>query len=338
MRILILLFTAIIFNTVTGGLVATTFGFNPLIGIVLFNIASFIHLPEGVGAKLTKEIWLADIMEKFYPVSNFLSAARDLSQFVENDKLNLAEAGVDPNVLINNTTYPVPFAERTDTPLEIVLDVYDTEGTVLRNAELVELAYDKRQSVVLGHKNALLLKFAQKAAHAYAPNSNGPYTPVLETTGNASSGQRKPITFNDIVNLKTVFDNLDCPGERVLVLNPIHENDLIKQDLELMKAIYSGAVNNLFGFRLFVFSKTPVYNRSTGVKAAWGAAANPSTDTISSIAFVASEVMKAQGSFDMFERLRDPEQKGDIINFQMRAVALPFRGKYIGAIYSAYAA
>jgi hypothetical protein len=39
----------------------------------------------------------------------------------------------------------------------------------------------------------------------------------------------------------------------------------------------------------------------------------------------------------MFERLDDPEQKGDIINFQMRGLALPKRDKAIGAIYSAFA-
>lgn len=287
-------------------------------------------------AKLTKEIWLADLMEKFYPSTNFLSAVRDMSQFVDNDKINIAEAGVDPDVLINNTTYPVPFAERSDIPYEIILDVYDTEGTVIRNAELVELSYDKRQSVIAGHKNALLQKFAQKAIHAYAPDSDSKNTPVLPTSGNATNGQRRPITFEDIINLKSRFDAIDAPPDRVLCLNPIHENELIKADITLMKAIYSGNVTSLFGFRIFVFSKTPLFNKITGTKKAWGSAENPETDTISSVAFVASEVMRAQGSFEMFERLRDPEQKGDIINFQMRAVALPIRNKAIGAIYSSY--
>ena len=45
--------------------------------------------------------------------------------------------------------------------------------------------------------------------------------------------------------------------------------------------------------------------------------------------------MRALGTFDMFERLKDPEQKGDIINFQMRGIALPKRNKMIASIYSA---
>lgn len=324
----------ILINTVVGASVSTAAGFSPESGVIVANLLSLIPTAKGVVmAKLTKEIWLSDIMEAFIPNRAFLSAASNMDQFVENDKINLAEAGVDPNVLINNNTYPVPFAERTDTPLEIVLDVYDTEGTVIRNAELIELAYDKRSSVTAGHKNALLNKFSQKAIHAYAPSANGEFTPVRATTGAAANGF-KMITFQDIIDLKASFDDLDAPEDRVLVLSPKHFSELAKQDLLLMKTILQSN-DRLFGFKLFSFSKTPKYNKTTGEKVAFGAAAAPTTDTIASIAWCESEVMRALGTFDMFERLKDPEQKGDIINFQMRGIALPKRNKMIASIYSA---
>lgn len=337
-RIFVSILFTIVLNTVVGGATAGAFGLNPLAGVITANGLSFLPSVPGVlSAKLTKEIWLPDIMEKFFPATSFLSAASNMDQFVDNDKINLSEAGVDPNVLINNSVYPVPFAGRDDVPLELILDTYDTEGTVLRNAELIELSYDKRQSVIAGHKRALLQKLAQKAAHAYAPASNAAETPVIATSGAAGAGTRKPLTFGDIIDLKTEYDNMDAPEDRVLILNPLHENDLIKADLALMKAIYAGTIQKLFSFRLFVYSRTPVYNRTNGVKAAFGAAPAPATDTISSVSFVGSEVMRAQGTFKMFDRLNDPEQKGDIVNFQMRALALPKRNKAIGAIYSAYA-
>lgn len=323
----------LLLNAVVGASVSVAAGFNPLAGALVANVLAMIPTAQGVlSLKLTKEIWLADIMEAFIPDSSFLSAASSMDQFVENDKINLAEAGINPNVLINNSTYPVAFAERSDTPLELVLDVYDTEGTVLRNADLIELAYDKRQSVINGHRNALLNKFAQKAIHAYAPASDATFTPVLGTSGALTNGF-KVITFQDLLDLKTRFDDLDAPDDRVLVLAPAHYNQLAKQDITLMKAIMQGK-EPLFGFRLFTYSKTPKFNKTTFAKTAFGAAAAPATDTISSVAFVGSEVMRAQGSFDMFDRLRDPEQKGDIINFQMRGLALPKRNKLIGAIYA----
>lgn len=282
---------------------------------------------------LNKQIWLADIMEDFYPDGSFLTAADNFDAWVENDTINLAEAGVEPEVLINNTTYPVAFAERSDTPHALVLDYYDTKGTVLRNAELVELSYDKRGSVTKQHKNALLKSFQIKAAHAYAPAGDTSTTPVIATTGAAANGF-KVITFKDILSLKAEYDLMDAPLDRVLVLNPLHFNQLAAEDLNYLRGVMANG-NELFGFKLFNFSKTPIYNKSTGAKVALGAAAAPTTDTISSFAFVGSEVMRAQGTFDMFERLKDPEQKGDIINFQMRGLAMPKRNKYTAAIYSA---
>ncbi len=283
---------------------------------------------------LEKEIWIADIKEGFIPKTNFLSAVTSMDDLVDNDKINIAESGVDPAVLINNSTFPVAFAGRTDTNNDLVLDTYDTEGTVIRNAEQKELAYDKRISVTRRHKIALLSKFAAKAAHAYAPAEDGANTPIIASSG-AALGNFLKITFEDILSLKDKFDQLEIPDDdRVLLLNPTHFNQLTMQDLNLMKAIMQSG-QPLFGFKLFSSSKTPVYDKTTGVKAVFGAAAAPTTDTIASVAFAGSEMMKAQGTYDMFERLRDPEQKGDIINFQMRAIALPIRNKFMGAIYSA---
>ena len=44
--------------------------------------------------------------------------------------------------------------------------------------------------------------------------------------------------------------------------------------------------------------------------------------------------MKADGTVDVFAKYNDPDQKGDVINFQKRFIALPLRSKGLGAIYS----
>ena len=54
----------------------------------------------------------------------------------------------------------------------------------------------------------------------------------------------------------------------------------------------------------------------------------------SSVAFYSKEVMKADGEFYMYSREDDPEQRGSIIGFDKRFVALPIRGKGVGAIVS----
>ena len=63
---------------------------------------------------LQKEIWINQIKQNFYPDSSFLNFVRDFSALVEFDAINIAEAGVDPDVLINNNTYPIAVKQRVD--------------------------------------------------------------------------------------------------------------------------------------------------------------------------------------------------------------------------------
>ena len=61
-----------------------------------------------------------------------------------------------------------------------------------------------------------------------------------------------------------------------------------------------------------------------------------STDTayFASVAFCKSEVMKADGDIYMYSRVDDPEERATIVGFDKRFIAVPIRGKGIGAIIS----
>ncbi len=331
------LITSLLFNAIVGGIFAAMLGFSPFIGALVSIALGFIPRPKlALFAGLNHEIWISEVLDKFYPDWSFLKESRDMSDMVEYNTINLADAGADPEVLVNNNPYPVTFAQRTDTPLALPLDVLDTKGTVVRNAEEKETSYDKMASVVLGHRNALSDKAARLAAHAWAPAADGAATPVIESTGAGANGFKK-VTLNDIIDARSKFDAEDTPyGERILVLHPTHYAQLIAEDVELFKGFIGQQPGfDLFGFKVYGYSKTPIYNKSTGAKVALGAAAAPSTDTISSFFYTKSEVMRAMGTTEMFARLKDPEQKGDIINFQMRFSALPLRNKALGAVISA---
>lgn len=282
---------------------------------------------------LNTQVWVSQIQKNFYPDSSFLRETSDFSGLVEHDVINMGEAGIDPKVMINNTTYPVKMAERADTNNEIVLDEFSTENTVVREAEKVELSYDKVESVIFSHRNSLQAACAKKAAHAIAPAENTDFTPIIGTTG-AEVGGFKCLTVADILDLKTAFDEMDAPLDgRVLVLSPRHLRDLILADLECFKDITditNGQPRMFAGFKIYPFTKVPTYSK-TGAKNAYGAKAADG-DRPASFAFCKSEVMRADGSFTMFDRLRDPEERGDIIGFSKRFVCLPIRNKGIGAI------
>ena len=282
---------------------------------------------------IEKQIWISMLMEGFYPSRTFLARSVDMTAMVEYNKINLAEAGVDPEVLVDNTTFPVPTASRSDTALELPLHTFDTKNTVVRNVEAMELAYDKMESVVRQHRNTLQAKTAAFAANNWAPQTNKELTPVRKTSGNTNKQGLVALSFQDILDMDAWFRSKDIdPSTMVAVLNPYHLADLMAEDMKLYKEMLTG--NKIFGFDLYTFSQLPYYNASTGAKVAFGTAAQ-NTDTQCSLFYCANEVMRADGDIDVFARYKDPEQRGDVIGFQKRFTALPIRNKYQAAIYSA---
>lgn len=334
MKFIVTLVTAILFNALTSGVFASSLGVSHSVmfafqmGLSLIPLNLTGCLCEG----LNREIWIPEIIEKFYPSDSFLSYAKNLDAWVDNNKLNLQEAGVDPKVYIDNEVYPIPIAVRTDIPHEIILKRFDTENTVHINAIEIEESAEKRQSVIEGHRNSLRLKFARLAAFNWAPAGNSEYTPVDASEGGKNKRGYASMTYEDVLNMESRFDDMEVPMDgRVLVLNPQHATDLRLQDLTLYKTIFSES--KLFSFTVIRSSLNPKYNGSTGKKLPWNAATS-ATDAPSSLFYYRNAVGRAQGTVGMYSRLDDPEYRGDVIGFNMRGVATPITGKYLGAIYS----
>lgn len=334
LKMIVGLITALLFNALTSGVMAETLGishglmFSVQMGLSVIPLTPAGCLREG----LNKEVWIPEIIEKFYPSDSFLTYSKDLSAWVNYDKINLQEAGADPKVYIDNEQYPIPIAVRTDIHHEIVLKRFDTENTVYINAIEIEESAEKRQSVIEGHRNALRQKFARLAAFNWAPAQEGDNTPVISSSGAKNLRGYKAFTFEDVLNMESRFDDLEIPlDERIMVINPQHMIDLRTQDMNMFKAMYNE--NRLFSFRLTRSSLNPKYNGTTGVKTAWNAPVS-STDAISTLAYHQYSVARAQGTVDMYSRLNDPEYRGDVIGFNMRGIAMPVTGKYIAAIYS----
>lgn len=287
-------------------------------------------------ASLQKEVWINQLMGNFYPDSSFLNYVKDFSQLTENDAINLAETGIDPKVLINNTTYPIGIVQRVDTPIRIELDKFETENTLVRRPEVIEYAYDQLESVLMGHSSILRARTAEKAAHAFAPQEDTPDTPVLATSGENKNG-RKMLTFDDIFNLKERYDKAGIPLEnRYLVLHPSHVTDLLRLDVKVFKDlmdVVNGVPKKFAGFGMLQFQLPPVYDFSTLEKKPF-ASEPDENDTFCSFAFYGDEVMKADGEVYMYIRENDPEERGTIVGFDKRFIALPIRGKGIGAILS----
>lgn len=286
---------------------------------------------------IEKQYWIAMLKEGFIPSTSFLSRSVDMSEFVDYNKINLAEAGVDPKVLVDNTNFPIASAQRTDTPLELPLHTFDTENTIVRNIEEKESAYKKMESVVRAHRNALHRQTASFAANNWAPSKSADLTPVRATTGAPNASGQKALSFEDILQLRSWFTGRDVPVDSlVLVLNAIHEADLLAEDAKRYKEMIVNG--KIWGITYFTSSVLPYYTAATGVKKAYGAAVAEATDTQASLMYCDTEVMRALGTTEVFAKYKDPEQRGDILGYQQRFTALPIRGKYTAALYSEKAA
>ncbi len=286
---------------------------------------------------LNKEIWENQIMENFYPDRSFLSRVKDFSEHVNGHKLHIPSAGIDPKVLINNNTYPISVVGREDEDNEITLKKFETENTLVRRPDAIEYSYDKVESVIGQHRSTLQTHTAKTAIHAFAPSADTVDTPVITTTGEAYNG-RKRLCTADILTLKERFDDALIPLEnRFIVLSPKHVSDLLKEDLKLFKDITdlkNGEPFKFAGFGFYAFAYMPTYR--DGAKVAYDAKYE-NGDLFASVAFCGSEVMKADGELHMYALEDDPRERGTIIGFDKRFIAMPIRGKGVGAIVSATA-
>lgn len=286
---------------------------------------------------LNKEVWVKQLMEGFYPDNSFLRKVMDFTEHVDANKLHIPSAGIDPKVLINNTTYPISVVGREDEDCVIALDKFETENTLVRRPEAIEYSYDKVDSVIRQHRSTLQAQTARKAIHAFAPTSDTKDTPVITTTGEDYNG-RKRLRAVDILSLKERFDDALIPlADRYIVLSPKHVSDLLNEDLNLFKEITdlrNGEPFKFAGFGIYSFAYMPTYRG--GSKVAFGADAQDG-DAFASVAFYAREVMKADGEIHMYALEDDPRERGTIIGFDKRFIAMPVRGLGVGAIVSANA-
>lgn len=300
-------------------------------------------LNEGV---LT-EVWTGELIKHLRAgdKATFLDGLPDYSQYANNDVIHLVDVGGDPEVLVNNKTYPIDIQQIDDTDATFSLDKFQTKATPVTDDELYALSYDKMASLKERHGDAILEKKFAKAIHALAPDSATAKTPVLKTTGAVEGGTttgRRMLRREDIVAAKKEFDKMGVPVEgRRLVLCTDHVNDLLLHDQKFAEQYYNyttGKISNLYGFEVYEYVANPVY-KTNGTKVAFGT--RPSEHEYqASVAFYARNTFKATGSTTMYysEAKTDPTNQRSLVNFRHYYIVLPKRKEAMLAITSEYKA
>ena len=167
---------ALLFNGVTGAVFGAVCGIPAALSALGMNAVAVVvgALPVEPGilrAGVYKEIWTGELVKYLRRglEATWLDGIPDSSSLVNNDVIHLVDVGVDPDVLVNNTTYPIDLQALDDADLTISLDKFQTKVAPITDDELYAISYNKMSRVKESHGNAINdAKFA-KSAHAIAP-------------------------------------------------------------------------------------------------------------------------------------------------------------------------
>lgn len=280
-------------------------------------------------AGLQKEVWVPGIKENPVPDHSFIIESEDMSEYVENNKLHLAEAGIDPQVHENyfqGKENPLPVADITDVPNEVVLNTYSTEQTRHRDLQEVELQYDRRASLIQRHKNSLAKNLGKRAAFQWAPQENNEFNKIFNIQANDS-------VIDALIDLEAFYAANDIFEGLNICFTPEHMARIKKEDKKLYKEILDEG--RMYGFKVHRYSQNPLYNKASGEKKPFGSVITPGEDVRATFTWVKGEVFRCWGDTEMYATLRDAGLQADLISFAQRALVGKIRAnspKYHGAI------
>lgn len=350
MRQIIKIFTAVLFNCIVGAVLAHCMGASAEAGAIVANLvaiaaAGFLPRASACAGVLT-EVWTGELIKYLRRGldGSWLDGVPDESTLVNNDVIHMVDVGIDPDVLINNDTYPIDLQELTDGDKTFSLDKFQTKVTPITDDELYALSYDKMARVKESHGNAISDAKFKKAAHAMCASENTAKTPVLTTSGekDADTGRVK-LTMKDVIAAKRAMDKLNVPAEnRRLVLCSDHVNDILGWSEEFSRQYNldntNGKVGRIYGFDIYESAYNPYYT-TAGNKKALDAAVTTG-EFQASFGFYAKRVFKATGSTKMYYSLAetDPEYQRNKINFRHYFIALPKKSDAGVTIISGYQA
>lgn len=257
----------------------------------------------------------------------------------ETNLIHLPIETFQPEVLLNNTTYPIAIQEFTDSEVIIKLDKYQTKATSLSDDQIIGASYARIDSATRGHITQINSTKYRKAIHAQAPAADTAKTPVItvDYTGLTTGAEKANALYEGIVALKGKFDDDEVPEEgRRLVLSSKDVNILLLDRNRFgnqISNINTGQIaGQIAGFDTYSYVANPRYTVA-GAKKAFGAVKD-AADKIASVAFHKENVAKKTGlTKQYFKKAEsDPENQTNLLNYRHYFIAMPAKNEMIGAI------
>lgn len=284
---------------------------------------------------IQKELWQSTIIEGLFADNSFMSKAVNDDMYVNQGKtVHIPNAGAPSNVEVDRASVPATAKKRTDTDVDYTLNELTTDPIYIPYADMVELSYSKRNSVISQDRANLIEKAAEQMLYNWDPtNSNF----IRTSGGNAAAhtpsatGNRKALVKADVLKLMTKFNEQNIPqSERYLLLDAQMYSQLLNDLSEADKWSFlqsadmqKGILGQLYSFNIMMRSRVLRYT-TAGVLSKWSAEGVIS-DNAAGLAWHKESLSRALGEVKLFDSMDNPLYYGDIYSFLVRCGGKPRR-------------
>lgn len=296
-----------------------------------------------------RQVWTGETLKamKLLEMFTWVTAiTKDYSRFVtpvgeENEVINLASFPARPDVLIDNTSYPIASQNLATDNINISLNKFQTKVTKITDDELYANSTQVVKNHTDAHAEAIMENKFAKGAWNICPTGNAAKTPVLVATGGNDGTGRKMLLWEDIVRYKRALDNAeisDRPGSRIMALDTNHQTDLASVDQKFRDQFYDFATGkpfNALGFSFYQNNLNPYYNFTSLAKQSLGVTPTNAMRR-ASMFFSTDRVGKAIGSTKIYlaPAATDPENQSARMNARHYHLITRLMNEGVGAIVS----
>lgn len=290
------------------------------------------------------KVWNKYIVEKLRKVNDYLRYTSDESSSVLGGAVvYIPQAGSDPTILINDFNYPDVAVVRTDSDVNYALDYYRTKPNFVPWSEIQTISYDKIDSVVKGHTNALAEKVGDVIVTKWAPNLD---TSKVFTTGGditlvgSQTGTRRGFEPSDLKSamIRMNVANIPKKGRVCLIDDNMYEYFYDQLTASQMNAYNqfadnaNGVVGRLHGFDIITRSSVLQYPSGTNQACEAAGSTLDAGDKLASICWHPDMVASAVGEAKAFQDKDNPLYYGDIWSFILRCGGRAKRADGLGVI------
>ncbi len=265
---------------------------------------------------LEVEIWQKDIVDNLYKENAFLNTVTSEDEYVLGGKVvHIPQAGAPSNVEKNRAVVPAGAVQRTDSEVLYSLNEFTTDPRLVRDAEKVELSYNKRDSIIYDDKMKIAEEVAEDLIDVYARGLN---TDHVVTEG--------AIARDSLQKMQTMFNRHNIPMQDRYALVPANYIPLLFPDTEVTALLammrsnderLNSMFENLYGFKIQMRSSVLTFDNSGALKPPGSVGAGDDTEGI--LCYQKRSLAKAVGDIKMFDNPNKAEYYGDLISFLLRA-------------------